>query len=35
VTLLLIPHAMAPVALIGLSDAWLDLRNKFSKQTDA
>ena len=34
-TLLMIPHAMLPVALIGLSDAWLNLRNKFSKQTNA
>lgn len=34
-TLVLIPHAMLPVALIGLIDAWLNLRNKFSKQTDA
>ncbi|MGR9045708.1 MAG: hypothetical protein ACU83N_10450 [Gammaproteobacteria bacterium] len=35
VTLLIIPHAMLPVALIGLGDAWLNLRNKFSKQTGA
>ena len=35
VTLLMIPHAMLPVALVGLSDAWLNLRNKFSKQPDA
>jgi len=34
-TLLIIPYAMLPVALIGLSDAWLNLRNKFSKQPDA
>ncbi|MGR9115689.1 MAG: hypothetical protein ACU85E_07980 [Gammaproteobacteria bacterium] len=33
VTLLMIPHAMLPVALIGLSDAWLNLRNKFSRQS--
>ncbi len=30
VTLFLIPHAMLPVALVGLSDAWLNLRNKIS-----
>jgi len=27
-TLLIIPHVMAAVALCGLSDTWLDLRNK-------
>lgn len=32
VTLFLIPHAMLPVALVGLSDAWLNLRNKISNQ---
>ena len=31
-TLFLIPHAMLPVALVGLSDAWMNLRNKFSNQ---
>ncbi|WP_341328709.1 DUF2232 domain-containing protein [Methylotuvimicrobium sp. KM2] len=31
VTLLIIPHVMFPVAGIGLADAWLNLRNKFSK----
>jgi hypothetical protein len=30
VTLFLIPHAMLPVALIGLSDTWMNLRNKIS-----
>lgn len=34
-TLFLIPHAMLPVAIVGLSDAWLNLRNKFSNQTNA
>lgn len=28
VTLLIIPHAMLPVALVGLIDPWLNLRNK-------
>jgi hypothetical protein len=32
VTLFLIPHAMLPVALVGLSDVWLNLRNKISNQ---
>lgn len=31
ITLFLIPHAILPVALIGLSDAWLNLRKKHSK----
>ncbi len=31
ITLFLIPHAMLPVALIGLSDSWLNLRKKHSK----
>ena len=30
VTMFLIPHAMLPVALVGLSDAWMNLRNKIS-----
>lgn len=30
ITLFLIPHAILPVALIGLSDAWLNLRKKHS-----
>jgi hypothetical protein len=34
-TLFLIPHAMLPVALVGLSDAWMNLRNKISNQTSA
>jgi hypothetical protein len=34
-TMFLIPHAMLPVALVGLSDAWLNLRNKISNQTNA
>jgi hypothetical protein len=29
-TLFLIPHALVPVALVGLSDAWLNLRKKNS-----
>jgi hypothetical protein len=32
VTMFLIPHAMLPVAIVGLSDAWMNLRNKISKQ---
>lgn len=34
-TLFLIPHAMLPVALVGLGDAWLNLRKKISNQTNA
>lgn len=34
-TLFLIPHAMLPVALVGLGDAWMNLRNKISNQTNA
>ncbi|MFA6052143.1 MAG: hypothetical protein WC762_06085 [Methylobacter sp.] len=34
-TLFLIPHAMLPVALVGLGDAWLNLRSKISNQTNA
>ncbi|GAB4279215.1 MAG: hypothetical protein Kow0065_24930 [Methylomicrobium sp.] len=30
VTLMVIPHVLFPVAVIGLLDAWLNLRNKFS-----
>lgn len=30
ITLFLIPHAILPVALIGLTDAWLNLRKKHS-----
>lgn len=32
ITLLMIPHVMAMIALCGLSDTWLDLRNKFKQQ---
>ncbi|MEQ1529967.1 MAG: hypothetical protein ABL925_11685 [Methylococcales bacterium] len=32
VTIFLIPHAMLPVALVGLSDAWMNLRKKNSNQ---
>jgi hypothetical protein len=32
VTMFLIPHAMLPVAIVGLSDAWINLRNKISNQ---
>ena len=32
ITLFLIPHAMLLVALVGLSDSWLDLRKKKSDQ---
>lgn len=35
ITLLLLPHALLPVALIGLSDAWLNIRKKNSDQTRA
>ncbi len=31
ITLLIIPHVMFPVAVLGLVDTWLNLRNKFSK----
>ncbi|MGZ8190216.1 MAG: hypothetical protein ACXWTS_03195 [Methylococcaceae bacterium] len=30
VTMFLIPHAMLPVSLVGLGDAWLNLRKKYS-----
>lgn len=33
ITLLLIPHVMLPVSLVGLSDAWLNLRKIKSNQT--
>jgi len=33
ITLLLIPHVMVVIALCGLLDTWLDLRNKISNQT--
>jgi uncharacterized protein YybS (DUF2232 family) len=32
ITLFLIPHAMLLVALVGLSDPWLNLRKKKSNQ---
>ena len=32
ITLFLIPHALLPIALIGLSDPWMNLRNKISNQ---
>jgi hypothetical protein len=34
-TLFLIPHVILPVALVGISDAWMNLRNKISNQTNA
>lgn len=33
VTMLLIPHMLIPVAIIGLTDTWLNLRNKIPNQT--
>jgi hypothetical protein len=33
VLLFLIPHVLLPVALMGLSDTWLNLRNKISMNT--
>jgi hypothetical protein len=35
VLLFMIPHALVPVALIGLSDSWLNLRNRVSNHTSA
>jgi hypothetical protein len=35
ITLFLIPHAMLLVALVGLSDPWLNLRNKKTNQSNA
>ncbi len=35
VLLFLIPHVLLPVALMGLSDTWLNLRNKISMNTGA
>lgn len=35
VLLLMIPHALLPVALIGLSDSWLNLRSRVSNHTRA
>ncbi|MFI3137532.1 MAG: hypothetical protein QX197_12230 [Methylococcaceae bacterium] len=34
-TLTIIPHTMIVVALVGLTDVWLDLRNKQSNQNSA
>lgn len=33
--LTMIPHTMIPVAIVGLADAWLNLRNKHSNQNTA
>lgn len=33
ITLLLIPHALIPAAVLGLADTWLNLRNKIPNQT--
>jgi uncharacterized protein YybS (DUF2232 family) len=35
ITLFLLPHALLPVALVGLSDAWLNIRKKHTNQTSA
>ena len=35
ITLFLIPHALLPVALVGLADAWLNLRKNKSNQSNA
>jgi hypothetical protein len=35
ITLFLLPHALLPVALVGLSDAWLNIREKHTNQTRA
>ncbi|MGZ8142859.1 MAG: hypothetical protein ACXWTH_01950 [Methylosarcina sp.] len=35
ITLFLLPHALLPVALVGLSDAWLNIRDKHTNQTRA
>jgi len=32
ITLFLIPHSLVPVALVGFSDTWLNIRNRNSKQ---
>ena len=34
VSIIIIPHAMIPAALIGLTDTWLDLRKKILNQSD-
>ena len=33
ITLFLIPHSLLPVALVGFSDTWLDIRNRTLKQS--
>lgn len=33
ITMILIPHALIPAALIGLADTWLNLRTKIPNQT--
>lgn len=33
ITLFLIPHVILPVALVGLADTWLDIRNRKFKKT--
>lgn len=35
ITLFLVPHVLLPIALIGLSDAWLNIRKQNSNQTRA
>lgn len=33
ITMMLIPHALIPAAILGLADTWLNLRNKIPNQT--
>jgi len=35
ITLLFIPHSLIPVALVGFSDTWLDIRKRTLNQTNA
>jgi uncharacterized protein YybS (DUF2232 family) len=35
VTLILVPQVLPPVAIVGLIDAWLDIRKKNSNQSSA
>lgn len=35
ISMILIPHAMIPAAIIGLTDTWLNLRKNILNQTDA
>ena len=35
ITLLFIPHSLLPVALVGFSDTWLDIRKRTLNQTNA